>query len=88
MINCVLMVLIAIFFQESRAPVLLSRKAKLLNTHAVEHSRTDEEREKPVHWKVKEDEQRNSLSTMIRISLTRPFCMSFGKPFFVRSNRT
>lgn len=87
-INCPLMVLIAVFFEESRSPDLLSGKAKPPDAHAVEHGGTDEEREKPAHSKAEEVKQRDSLAGMIRSGLTLPFCMSFSKPSAVNSNRT
>src|SRR5437762_9084170 len=68
-INGVLMLCIAVIFKETRGPVLLSRKAKVLNkldTNLTIYG----EVEKHIIWKVKEDEERASISGMIKISLT------------------
>lgn len=74
--------LIILFFSETRGSVLLSQKAKVLNTYyekleAAGHhgiimpgSGNDI---KQIRWKVKSDEDRGSLIQMIRISCYRPF---------------
>ncbi len=79
------MLVIALFFKETRGPVLLSRKAKALNA-LVQHGRlprgspdpsiTSQEkgRNVDVRWKVEEDENRASIRHMIKSSLTLPFC--------------
>ena len=74
------------FFKETRGSVLLSRKAAKLNQyyeqleeaghHGVILSSEESSEEKcirRIRWKVKSDEQRASIVTMIQISLYRPF---------------
>ncbi|CAZ84632.1 unnamed protein product [Tuber melanosporum] len=53
--------------KETRGSVLLSRKAKALNKFL------DEREDRGVRWKVKADEERESISLMVRVALTRPF---------------
>src|SRR5436853_1994757 len=74
-VNGGLMIAIAVVFEETRAPVLLSRRAKTLNDAppststpmgGVSGTRT--------HWKVKEDEERATIKQMLLTSVTRPFC--------------
>lgn len=89
LVSAVFVLVIFIFFKETRGSVLLSRKAHTLNTYyekleeaghyGVLLSGEDESEEKlarRIRWKVKSDEQRASLLTMIQISLYRPFRMS------------
>lgn len=88
----ILMLLMVIFFKETRGSVLLSRKAKELNKWyqaredagyfgfdmpTEEQGNTTVER---VRWKVKSDEERASLRVMITTSLYRPFHMLFTEP--------
>ncbi len=98
-IDCGLMILaVILFFKETRGSVLLSRKAHLLNTwyEKREHAgfsgfmmpcndgsgKTESQR---IRWKVKSDEERESLAKMIKVSLYRPFC---GFPRAMISGRT
>ena len=86
-ITCgVVIVAIVLFFKETRGSVLLSRKAALLNKWyeareeiglvgfdmpiGADESKTESQR---VRWKVKSDEERETLAKMIGISLYRPF---------------
>jgi MFS family permease len=71
-INSVLMVLIAVFFRESRGPVLLGKRAKTLNAQKARDHGSDIGRDMFV-WIVKENEERATLKQMLRVSLTRPF---------------
>ena len=82
-ITCGLTVLAqAIFFKETRGSVLLSRKAQTLNSwydkleaagdRGLEEF-TESGKRVRIRWKVKSDEERASILTMIRISLVRPF---------------
>lgn len=85
-------IIIFVFFQETRGSVLLSRKANALNTYyegleAAGHygvimpsEGSDEKCVRRIRWKVKSDEQRASLAKMIQISLYRPFRKSFLFP--------
>jgi len=80
-------VIIYFFFKETRGSVLLSRKAKALNTYydqlelaghsgvfmPMSDDDSSEKTVKRIRWKVKSDEQRSSLATMIQISVYRPF---------------
>ena len=82
-----MMILVIAFFRETRGSVILSRKAKALNdwyesrekhgycghemqTDKVGNSAKQNQR---IRWKVKSDEERESLAKMIGISLYRPF---------------
>ncbi|PMD21220.1 MFS general substrate transporter [Hyaloscypha hepaticicola] len=80
-INGILMLAIAIFFKETRGPVLLSRKAKALNTITEVSKDFISFPNTQTHWRVESDEQRAKISRMIKLSLTRPFCelISFRK---------
>ena len=86
-ITCGLTVLAqTIFLRESRGSVLLSRRAQILNTwydqreaaglRGLEEITESEERVR-IRWRVKSDEERASIWTMIRISLVRPFHLLF-----------
>lgn len=81
-----LILLVVLFFKETRGSVLLSRKAHALNRWYEEREKagyvgfemileSGEKKEKQrIRWKVKSDEEKESLKKMIRISLYRPFC--------------
>lgn len=80
-----LLATVTVFFKETRGSVLLSRKAKALNKYyeALEEAGyagldvTGPNGEKiygqRVRWKVKSDEERETLAKMVGISLYRPF---------------
>ena len=81
---CILAVIL--FLNESRGSVLLSRKAQTLNHwyEARENagyksfdspcaSDVETEQGERLRWKVKSDEERESIAKMIYISLYRPF---------------
>lgn len=90
-VSAVFVVIIYLFFKETRGSVLLSRKAGALNKYyeALENAghfgvimTTEESEEKSVQrirWKVKSDEQRDSLLHMVQISLYRPVRKSTRK---------
>ncbi|KAA8614839.1 ProP Permease of the major facilitator superfamily [Pyrenophora tritici-repentis] len=93
-ISCGMMVaLICVVFKETRGSVLLSRKARRLNKwyeareaagyYGFEVS-SDEKRisklSQRLRWKVRSDEERASLGTMIGVSLYRPFHLLFTEP--------
>ncbi|KAI4135331.1 MAG: hypothetical protein LQ347_000750 [Umbilicaria vellea] len=97
-INCgVLILAVALFLQETRGSVLLSRKAQILNKWYETREEAgyigfeipvngDEYKKESqrIRWKVKADEERESLAKMIGISLYRPFrkaCSSFYLPW-------
>ncbi|KAJ0414461.1 major facilitator superfamily domain-containing protein [Aspergillus carlsbadensis] len=88
MVSGVFVIIIFFFFKETRGSVLLSRKAHALNRYyeqleAAGHigvlsgESSDLRR---IRWKVKSDEQRESLVQMISISLYRPFHMLITEP--------
>lgn len=78
--------IIFFFLKETRGSVLVSRKAKALNKYyeALENAgyygvvfsaddSTEKQEVKRIRWKVKSDEERESLAKMISISCYRPF---------------
>jgi multidrug resistance protein len=94
-ISCgLLLVSMVIVFHETRGSVLLSRKAKVLNQwyEALEHRGYnlvllyENEGYRPqdhihrVRWKVKHDEERGSISQMIKISVCRPIHLLCTEP--------
>ena len=92
-ITCfVVVAMVAFFFKESRGAVLLSHKAKVLNSWMEDREkiglfgfemrvegegRTISQR---IRWKVKSDEERETLGKMVGISLYRPFHLLFTEP--------
>lgn len=88
------MVIIVLFFRETRGSVLLSRKASKLNEwyQACEDAGyrgmvfpsaktlKDSAEVQHLRWKVKADEQRASLLHMVKVSSTRPFVLLFTEP--------
>ncbi|KAJ6126954.1 Major facilitator superfamily domain general substrate transporter [Penicillium sp. IBT 18751x] len=92
-VSAFFVVIIYFFFKETRGSVLLSRKAHKLNEYYEQleeaghvgvilssEESSDEKSTRRIRWKVKSDEQRDSLATMIRISVYRPFHMLFTEP--------
>ena len=89
----VLMAIVAVCFKETRGSVLLSRKAKALNKWYEQReaagyygfqmpSADDPEKlvSQRIRWKVKSDEERESLAKMITVSCTRPFHLLITEP--------
>ncbi|KAI4122645.1 MAG: hypothetical protein LQ338_005693 [Usnochroma carphineum] len=87
-----LIILVAVFFKETRGSVLLSKRARLLNKwyEAREQEgfvgfempveggvRKETQR---IRWKVKSDEERETLAKMIAISVYRPFHLLTTEP--------
>lgn len=84
-IDCGLLILaVAIFFKETRGSVLLSRRAGLLNAWYEAREKAGlvgfettlddgKKQSQRIRWKVKSDEERESLAKMIGISVYRPF---------------
>lgn len=81
-----LILAVIFFFKETRGSVLLSKKAKVLNTwyQAREDAGyvgitmpatavSEKKQYQRVRWKVKADEERDTIMVMIGISLFRPF---------------
>ena len=94
-ITCGLVVgTVIIFFREPRGSVLLSRKAQCLNKWyeereqlgycgfemAVGEPGSDKTQTQRIRWKVKSDEERESLAKMIGISVYRPFHLLITEP--------
>ncbi|KAJ5613230.1 hypothetical protein N7510_006424 [Penicillium lagena] len=92
-VSAVFVVVIFLFFKETRGSVLLSRKANALNRYyetleasghygviMANEDFNEEKTTKRIRWKVKADEQRESLVKMIQISLWRPFHMLITEP--------
>lgn len=92
-ITCGLVVAaVVIFFKETRGSILLSRKAACLNKWyeeredaghfgfdmAVEATQNTEVQR--IRWKVKSDEERESIGKMIGISVYRPFHLLITEP--------
>jgi MFS family permease len=93
-ITCgILITAVTLFFRETRGSILLSRKARALNKWYKElenagyigfdipvspgSERTESQR---IRWKVKTDEERESISKMIGISVYRPFHLLITEP--------
>lgn len=76
-----MVIAVTFYFRETRGSVLLSRKAHALNRwyeareqagiFSFNHGDGTNER---IRWKVKSDEERESLRKILKTSLTRPFC--------------
>lgn len=90
-ITCGLFILaVAVFFKETRGSVLLSRRARLLNEWYEAREKVglvglnvvigedSKKQSQRIRWKVKADEERESLRKMIGVSVYRPF----RKPVF------
>lgn len=96
-INCGLLILaVALFLQETRGSVLLSRKAHILNNWYETREKAGytgfeilvngdgyKKESQRIRWKVKADEERETLAKMIGISLYRPFRKTCS--FLIRS---
>lgn len=94
--NGVLLLVIVVFFKESRGSILLSRKAIALNKWFVQLEKAGyygvfmspeagEERDtnataQRVRFKVASDEERAGLLKMIQTSIVRPFTLLFTEP--------
>ncbi|RDW73381.1 hypothetical protein BP6252_07288 [Coleophoma cylindrospora] len=93
MTNGILMAAFALFYSETRGNIILSRKAKALNAWyakceemghfglelAVPDSQSPA-RPQRIRWKVKTDEDRQSIGQMVQISVYRPFHLLFTEP--------
>lgn len=87
-----LILLVMILFKETRGSVLLSRRASILNKwyearekvglvgFEMSVGETGKKQRKRIRWKVKSDEDRESLAKMIGISVYRPFHLLLTKP--------
>ncbi|KAL8851154.1 MAG: hypothetical protein Q9221_003957 [Calogaya cf. arnoldii] len=87
-----LILLVAVFFKETRGSVLLSRRARLLNDWYEAREKTGltgfemptedgmKRESQRIRWKVKADEERETLAKMIGISVYRPFHLLTTEP--------
>ncbi len=87
-----LILLVAVFFKETRGSVLLSKRAHLLNDWYEAREEIGlvgfempieggvKTKSQRIRWKVKEDEERESLAKMIGISIYRPFHLLTTEP--------
>ncbi|KAK8232391.1 major facilitator superfamily domain-containing protein [Phyllosticta capitalensis] len=83
--NGILVGSFALFFSETRSTVLLRRKASEFNAlHKMAEQAAaaagDADSIPRIRWKSREDEQRSSVAKLIKISVTRPFCLLFTEP--------
>lgn len=85
-IDCGLLILaVTFFFKETRGSVILSRRAKILNSWYEAREKVGlmglevvvdcegKKESQRLRWKVKSDEERESLAKMIGVSIYRPF---------------
>ena len=81
-----LILLVIVFFQETRGSVLLSKRARILNDWYEAREKAGyfgfdmpvsedgvKKQSQRIRWKVKSDEERETLAKMIGISVYRPF---------------
>ncbi|OQU96091.1 hypothetical protein CLAIMM_02224 [Cladophialophora immunda] len=83
----IMLVVVYLFFKETRGSVLLSRRAKVLNAYLdeVEKESVSSSDEKPspqtrIRYRVAADESRSSLAHMLYLSLTIPFKLLTTEP--------
>ena len=91
-IGALIIALVAATFKETRGSVLLSRKAKVLNNwyaareqvgytgFLMPTSGLEKKQTQRIRWKVKADEERETLAKMIAISVYRPFHLLSTEP--------
>ena len=87
-----LILLVIVFFKETRGSVLLSKRAKLVNAwydtceldgllvYAPDPPDVKSNAPTRLRWKVKSDEERASIGKMISISVYRPFHLLVTEP--------
>lgn len=88
-----LILLVVVFFKETRGSVLLSRRAAILNKWYEAREKVGlvgfeipvgdggiKKESQRIRWKVKSDEERESLAKMIGVSVYRPFHLLFTEP--------
>ncbi|TAQ89681.1 hypothetical protein B7494_g1987 [Chlorociboria aeruginascens] len=76
----VLMLAVTMFLKETWGNILLSRKAQCLNKWYEEREKVGYFDTPRIRWKVKSDEERESISKMIGISVYRPFHLLLSEP--------
>lgn len=84
--------LVSVFFKETRGSVLLSQKAHKLNNWYEAREKAgltgfdmvvagkDKKQSQRIRWKVQADEQRETLAKMISVSVYRPFHLLTTEP--------
>ncbi|KAI4140330.1 MAG: hypothetical protein LQ341_003881 [Variospora aurantia] len=87
-----LIVLVTVFLKETRGSVLLSKRARLLNDwyeareqdglvgFEISEENDPQVKSQRIRWKVKTDEERETLAKMIAISVGRPFHLLTTEP--------
>ncbi|KAE8152599.1 major facilitator superfamily domain-containing protein [Aspergillus avenaceus] len=91
--SAVLVIVLFAFLKETRGSVLLSQKSKTLNKYyealegagyygvTFDPDHVEEKQQiRRIRWKVKSDEERDSIVKMITISCYRPFHLLFTEP--------
>lgn len=94
--SCAFLILcVIVFFKETRGSVLLSRRAQMLNQWYEQREEAGyvgcemprnngmKNENQRIRWKVKSDEERETLAKMISISVRRPF-REFATSFIFR----
>ncbi|EEH07080.1 conserved hypothetical protein [Histoplasma capsulatum G186AR] len=91
--SAVVTAMVVVFFKETRGNLLLSRKAQALNQWYEQLEEAgyvgvdmpvlgkdgeSERQSQRIRWKVKSDEERESIAKVLAISLYRPFPISIG----------
>ena len=76
-----LLLVTVVSLKETRGSVLLIYRARALNTYLDTHEPVgSEKRMLKVRWRVRAEEERESLVVMVKTSLTRPFYFLFTEP--------
>ncbi|KAG5298390.1 MFS multidrug transporter [Histoplasma ohiense] len=93
--SAVVTAMVVVFFKETRGNLLLSRKAQALNRWYEQLEEAgyvgvdmtvlgkdgeSERQSQRIRWKVKSDEERESIAKVLAISLYRPFHLLFTEP--------
>ncbi|PQE15833.1 hypothetical protein CJF30_00006262 [Rutstroemia sp. NJR-2017a BBW] len=89
--NGLLLIAMVLFFSETRGSILLSRKARCLNQYYEEREKagyfgfdipqaSEKVESQRIRWKVKSDEERESIVQMVKISIYRPFHLLITEP--------
>ncbi|TVY22265.1 Efflux pump [Lachnellula hyalina] len=89
--RCLVVGSVIILFRETRGSILLSRKARCLNTWYEQRealgyigfdmpTASEKTQSQRIRWKVKTDEERESITKMITISVYRPFHLLVTEP--------
>lgn len=73
MMNVFCLLFFVVFLKETRGSVLLERKAKILNEW-MEQFESKRNAVKRIRWKTKAGDEMQTLSELIKDSVTRPTC--------------